>query len=258
MSIAKRIVTSVIAVSITLYGLTIPWASVLLFSSVATGAMYEYVSMLRTCVIPRSPEYWIALASPMVMCMGTWIGTCMTTPMVWCVLASQIVRAPSSDRMRSAAYATTGIMYVAWPCSLAIAIQLTHGYTCLLMAMVCTWTSDSCAMLVGKMMGRTKAAPHISPNKTVEGVVGGIVCSALAMCVMHATVCPVNWSLMRYIATGALLGAATCVGDLVESVIKRVADVKDSGTCLPGHGGILDRIDGLMLSVSVMYMITRL
>jgi phosphatidate cytidylyltransferase len=113
-----------------------------------------------------------------------------------------------------------------------------------------TWICDSFAYLVGKMWGRHKFAPRISPKKTWEGTVGGFVCSFAA--VMLAA-WAFSLSLLPIIGLGILIPLATIAGDLTESMLKRSAGVKDTGAWLPGHGGLLDRIDSLIFVLPVVY-----
>jgi phosphatidate cytidylyltransferase len=108
------------------------------------------------------------------------------------------------------------------------------------------WTNDTGAYLVGRSMGRTRLLPSISPNKTVEGLAGGAL---LAMAIGYLlaqvwTVLDTPW----WVLAGALIAVTATVGDLLESGLKRARGVKDSGHVLPGHGGVLDRFDGLLLA----------
>ncbi len=109
------------------------------------------------------------------------------------------------------------------------------------------WVSDTFAYLSGRMLGKRKLSPHISPNKTIEGFAGGLIVTVvfeiLFLSVFNSTS---TW----YIAAifGALLACTTTLGDLVQSLWKRNMGIKDSGTLIPGHGGILDRIDGVLLA----------
>jgi phosphatidate cytidylyltransferase len=114
-----------------------------------------------------------------------------------------------------------------------------------LLALVPLWAGDTAAYFVGKAIGRHKLAPRISPGKTWEGTIANF-----ALCVAVAALLG-QWlgiELWRYLAVGAVLGVLGQVGDLFESALKRVAKVKDSGTLLPGHGGLLDRIDSLLFT----------
>ena len=110
-----------------------------------------------------------------------------------------------------------------------------------LLVLVLVWIADSAAYFVGRAWGRRKLAPAISPGKTWEGVGGGLIGAALYAIILAFFTDPGAW--LALVATALLLGMASIVGDLFESAVKRQAGVKDSGSVLPGHGGILDRID---------------
>ncbi|MEY4144278.1 MAG: hypothetical protein RLZZ335_130 [Bacteroidota bacterium] len=119
------------------------------------------------------------------------------------------------------------------------------------------WASDSAAYVVGRGLGRTKLFERISPNKTVEGSVGGI----LAALILGFWVMPVWCSSLtasQWLVVAALVSVAGVYGDLLESLLKRSFDRKDSGSLLPGHGGVLDRFDSLILSAPLVYAYLRL
>jgi phosphatidate cytidylyltransferase len=114
------------------------------------------------------------------------------------------------------------------------------------------WLGDAGAYYTGKTFGRHKLSPRISPNKTVEGLVGGIVTSVIAAMIIHFTFFP-NFPLLHAIIAGVILSFSGVIGDLAESVWKRSADVKDSGTLIPGHGGFLDRFDSIFFTAPILY-----
>jgi len=120
-----------------------------------------------------------------------------------------------------------------------------------------TWMTDSGAFFVGKRFGRRRLIPRVSPGKTVEGAVGGLAGGVLAGLVLGGVVYPywigVPIGLVAAAIGGLLIGAISQLGDLAESVWKREAGVKDSGTFFPGHGGILDRMDSLLFTVPASY-----
>jgi len=129
-----------------------------------------------------------------------------------------------------------------------------NGLGWLLLALLTTWLSDTGAYLVGKTFGRRKLIPRISPNKTVEGAIGGIASAALtAMLCAWLFGLPVQVWLA--LSLGIILGAVGILGDLAESAIKRQAGVKDSGTLIPGHGGVLDRIDALLFVLVTTWLL---
>lgn len=123
------------------------------------------------------------------------------------------------------------------------------------LAFFCTWSADSFAYFAGRAFGKRKLAPKISPGKSVEGFIGGLV-GAVIVGALWAPVIGHSWFL------GALIGLAVAliapVGDLAESALKRYAGVKDSGKLLPGHGGVLDRFDSSLFVLPVVYYVVLL
>jgi phosphatidate cytidylyltransferase len=125
----------------------------------------------------------------------------------------------------------------------------------LLFLFVLVWTADTVAYFAGSAFGRTKLAPHISPGKTVEGVVGGVVGVVLLAWLCGTMVWKYDTGmLMPWIGLAAVTALFSVVGDLTESKLKRIAGVKDSGGLLPGHGGVLDRIDALTAAAPVFVL----
>lgn len=125
------------------------------------------------------------------------------------------------------------------------------GAQLLLMVCLLVWAADTGAYFVGKKFGQRKMAPFVSPNKTVEGLFGGLVASMLvAVMVSHALMIPFS-SVPVLLLVAFITSFASVLGDLAESMFKRAAGVKDSGCILPGHGGILDRIDSLTAAFPV-------
>jgi len=138
--------------------------------------------------------------------------------------------------------------------------QRPDGLRWLLLGMVAVWIGDGGAFLIGLTAGRHKLWPRLSPKKTWEGSVGGFVFTILgvagfvAVCrrwVPGATVAQMGWA--QALLLGVLLGPLALAGDLVVSMFKRRAQVKDSGHLIPGHGGLLDRIDSLLLTIPLVY-----
>jgi phosphatidate cytidylyltransferase len=127
-----------------------------------------------------------------------------------------------------------------------------EGLGLFLTALLITWLSDTAAYLVGKSVGRTKLIPRVSPNKTVEGAIGGLIAAGTT-----SVVCVVGFGIdihpLTALIVGILIGATGMIGDLSESMLKRRAGVKDSGNLIPGHGGMLDRIDALIFVLTVTW-----
>ena len=116
--------------------------------------------------------------------------------------------------------------------------------------------TDTGAYYTGRSIGRHKLAPRVSPGKTVEGAIGGFVMAIIAGFLCRLTFFP-EIPLVHALALGALLGSIGQIGDLAESLLKRGSDVKDSGTLLPGHGGMLDRVDSILFCAPVLYYYSR-
>lgn len=116
--------------------------------------------------------------------------------------------------------------------------------------MILIWTADSFAYFAGRRWGRVKLAPQISPGKTREGVYGALIGSALCGALLH-WLRPETGSLSVLVLLSVTIALFSVVGDLFESLLKRQAGLKDSGTLLPGHGGVLDRIDSLTAAAPV-------
>lgn len=128
------------------------------------------------------------------------------------------------------------------------------GLAYIIFALLVVWTTDSGAYFTGRRFGKNKLWPEISPNKTIEGFVGGIVIAVIAVIIMQfITPFDVSWGVLILIAiVSSIFGQ---MGDLVESAIKRHYDVKDSGNILPGHGGILDRFDSLLFVLPLLNLL---
>jgi phosphatidate cytidylyltransferase len=184
-----------------------------------------------------------------------------TRPSFWFVAALTIVflaaiapmasRVPPASALAGAASTIFGIVSIALP---ATAMCLLRGRSprVVLMLLLIVWVCDSCAYYFGRMFGRRPLAPLVSPKKTWEGTIGGLVGATL-----FGAAAGTWWFLpelgpVRGALAGALASTAGQIGDLVESLWKRGAGVKDSGTFLPGHGGFYDRIDSLLFAAPVL------
>ena len=122
----------------------------------------------------------------------------------------------------------------------------------LLYVFVLVWCADSGAYFVGRKLGRRKMAPNVSPNKSMEGLAGGLVTGLLVVVAISVFKLQLTGlPLIAFLSLSALTILASVLGDLFESMLKRRADVKDSGTILPGHGGVLDRIDSLLSAMPI-------
>ena len=169
----------------------------------------------------------------------------------WLVALTALHRYPRAISRGSTAAAGFAALLPAWALLAVLHTQPEQGRWWILTLLAIVWSADVGAYGVGRAIGRTKLAPRVSPGKTWEGVAGGLLCASLT-----------GWLASRFLGIEALelglLAAATAavsvVGDLTVSLFKRNAGLKDSGRLLPGHGGVLDRIDSLTAATSVFVL----
>ena len=132
-----------------------------------------------------------------------------------------------------------------------------YGVWWLLLGILTVYAADSAAFFVGRRIGRHRMAPGVSPGKTWEGTAGGLAGAVIAA-VALGVLFPLRLDIWQLALIGVIVGVAAPVGDLLESKIKRMADAKDSGSLLPGHGGMLDRLDSLLPSLILVYILAVL
>lgn len=161
----------------------------------------------------------------------------------------------AQSKIKDAAFSFFGALYLGVPLSSLLLIRdMSDGVVLALAVVFSIWAADSFAYLGGSLFGRHKLAPKISPKKSWEGLLAGTL-GAIAFwyLIPFAFMGTASW--LAAIVAGCIVSATSLVGDLFQSRIKRAAGVKDSGTLLPGHGGILDRIDSLLLTAPLMFLL---
>ena len=164
-----------------------------------------------------------------------------------------LLEVPLLDSLRQGAIVLTGMLYIGLTLSYLIFVRLfPQGDLLLLFLLLVTWAADTGAYYVGTLYGHRPLAPRISPKKTVEGLFGGFIGATIVAFVARWTFVP-EFSNLDTIVLAVLLTTAGLWGDLVESAIKRSVGVKDSGGLLPGHGGMLDRLDSLLFTAPAFY-----
>ena len=171
-----------------------------------------------------------------------------------CVSIGLLTRRPLHEVLPSIAVSATGLLFIALPFSYLIRLnEIEHtGRQLVLFALCLVWAGDMLAYFVGRGFGRVPMAPALSPKKTWEGALGNLL-GSLLVAVFFA-----RWMHMDEVTLMVIAGLANIagqMGDLIESAYKRGAAVKDSGGLLPGHGGVLDRIDSLILAAPVVWIL---
>ena len=286
----KRVLTAVILIPIVLLlVLRAPVPSLaVVVAAVAILTLREYTDLsARYSIQPfRMPLYVFAALSFLALAAQSGQNYLTTTVQmlfglsVACVavafffLALAMRREPLATGFPAAASATFGYVYIVAP--LAMLVQLRQqgsGAFLILYALIVVWTGDTVAYYTGRALGRHKLAPRISPGKTWEGTVGsflGAVAMGTLVFAYSASISgglervgllarsqgyepPLLPPLWQFALLSGCINVAAQIGDLAESLIKRGAGVKDSGTLLPGHGGLLDRIDALLFAAPVLW-----
>jgi phosphatidate cytidylyltransferase len=148
------------------------------------------------------------------------------------------------------------LLYIGLPIGALVSLRALRGREALFLLMLTVMVSDTAQYYSGRVFGRRVLAPTISPKKTVEGAFGGFVAGGALMAVVGAWWLP-DAPLALRVALGVTVVALGIAGDLFESVLKRSAGVKDSATLIPGHGGVLDRIDALLFAAPVYYVVLK-
>jgi phosphatidate cytidylyltransferase len=201
--------------------------------------------------VPRAPGVALTL---LVCVSAAWPGVSLTPAAVALLLGAGLVAVTSGvpDRAAAGGIVLTlgGPLYVGLPLGMLVGIGWTHSREAALLAVLTVVASDSSQYYAGRLFGRTPLSPLISPKKTVEGAVGGFVGGAALLAWLGGYWLP-TVPLGARVGLGVVLVAVGIIGDLLESALKRAADVKDSSHLIPGHGGVLDRIDALLLVVPV-------
>lgn len=160
-------------------------------------------------------------------------------------------------RLPQAATASFASLYIGVPLGLLVSIHARHGWPVALLLVGTIVVSDTAQYYTGRAFGRRPLAPSISPKKTVEGAVGGVICGAAFMMLVGMRVLP-GVAYVMLLAAGLTVAVVGILGDLFESQLKRGAGAKDSSSIIPGHGGVLDRIDALLFGVPAFYLFLRL
>ena len=172
------------------------------------------------------------------------------------LLSLRLLMKEPTGAIQEVAPVVLGLFYLPFVLSLMIKLrEVAPGWVIYTAGTV--WGADSFAYYIGKTFGRRRLYPSVSPKKTVEGAVGSIIGGAICSILIGLLLLN-GLKLLNLFLVGMIIGIASIVGDLTESMFKRDAGVKDSGTLLPGHGGVLDKMDGIIYATPIVYTFVRL
>lgn len=171
------------------------------------------------------------------------------------VFSIQLHKFGTEDAIRNVGITFFGIFYVAGLMAHFVLLRnidnpILPGEFAIWLALICTWSTDSCAYFVGRSMGKRPLAPKISPKKTIAGFLGGLVGGSLAGFIYSIVI---QFDPVKAAIIGLGIAFVGQIGDLFESALKRDAGVKDSGNLIPGHGGALDRFDSTMFTIPLTF-----
>jgi phosphatidate cytidylyltransferase len=274
MNLVKRLASAAVAMAIIFVVLyvgaryQVRWIVGLLVMGVSYLGSVEYVGLMKRLDVPlAAPEFliWVpVLALSYIFFRGDYADVVLLLALAY-QMFRYLGKTPHRLGLNQAAAGVLGLLYVPWLMHYFYLIylggegQAPHvGAVNALVVLLMVWGYDAGAYFVGKLIGRHQAFPTVSPKKTWEGVAGGFVL-AFAGAIAGASFSPVwrdlvFWREFFHIPIVVfLVGVSAQFGDLFASKLKRAAEVKDSGTFLPGHGGAIDRIDGLLFALPVFY-----
>jgi phosphatidate cytidylyltransferase len=245
-----------------LLGALVLWREPLGFGAlvvlVSALALVEYAAITLPTASRRFRASVVVLGAGLTAALYLWPGAALVWLLVAFMGAATLSLVDPGEIPSAGArlgLSTFGVFYVGGLAAPLAILQrdAAHGRAWVLMAVGVTFGNDAGAYFAGRGLGRHKLYPKVSPAKTVEGGVGGLLASLIIMLAVRATLCP--WLTVTDCLCVALpAGILGPIGDLVESLIKRSAGVKDSGHLIPGHGGMLDRIDALLFVTAWTYL----
>lgn len=244
--------------------------AVVIISAISLGPWYYFGLFLILCMLTQLEFYtlvgldgmvplktWGTLCGILIFCLSFLVENDILTiyyyffifPLVSCIYFIKLYKRDEKKPFTNIAFTFLGICYVAIPFALLNYISFSEGFyshEIILGCLLLLWASDTGAYFAGVRFGKRKLFERVSPKKSWEGSIGGSI-AALLIAFLLAYLFPVlaTW---KWLTISAIIVVAGTYGDLVESLFKRSIDIKDSGTSVPGHGGFLDRFDGLLLS----------
>jgi phosphatidate cytidylyltransferase len=218
--------------------------------AVAARAAFEYLTLVDSAI--RAVVLAVALCWVFSAASPPRAEVLLSMALLW-VVAEVLV---SNHSVQSAAAGVLGAAYVGMPLGMLVAVHALQGWRATLLLLGTVVVSDTAQYYAGRLVGRRKLAPAISPNKTIEGAVGGGVFGTSFMALVGRQLLPSS-APGDLVILGLLVVLFGMAGDLFESRLKRTAGQKDSAALIPGHGGLLDRIDALLFAAVPFYLYIR-
>jgi len=253
----KRVISSAVLIAIITAVIFSPYACGIVATLLIIGGLYEFFTMLEKKGISLYKYVGIAIGAIIPLSIMSRFELTKNWELLFILIVllvliiMQFRRRDNCGVIVGISTTVFGILYVSWFFSFVIKVRyLDNGLGLLAAVLLITKLGDMGAYFVGSLLGKTPLIPRISPKKSVEGAVGGLLASVLAALIIKPLL---GFNFMHLIAIGLVLGVLAQLGDLSESLMKRDCQVKDSGKIFPGLGGILDSIDSLLFTVPVFY-----
>lgn len=257
-NLTQRIITGVLGAAAIITGVSLgPWTYFAIFLIICFFTLYEFYRL--SPADSQVPQKVLGMITgTMIFVLSFLVEKNILTnryyvlifPMVALVFIIKLYRVSEKKPFNDIAATFLGLVYISLPVSLLNIIVFERGvyhFEVILGTLLILWATDTGAYFAGTFLGKNKLFPRISPKKTWEGFAGG---AALAMIFAYGLSTYFhNLTLVQWLVVGVIIIVGGTFGDLVESMLKRSLEIKDSGNALPGHGGFLDRFDGLLISV---------
>ena len=227
------------------------WALQIVAACVSALAAHEYLRIVGTMGVVRQAVPIAATMAACVMVSRHWtisVPALMIVALAWLV----VDMLATGRRVQEVAADLFAPVYVGAPLGMLVVIHQALGWRATLLLVGLVIVSDSAQYYTGRAFGRHALAPSISPKKTIEGAIGGLVAGAVFVVIAGSYALP-DHEPVRLAVLGLVLVVAGICGDLFESRLKRLAGMKDSSSLIPGHGGVLDRIDALLFCSATFY-----
>jgi len=226
---------------------------------VAAMAFHEYDRIVDK--IGAKVPFWTTLVATLLVCSMVpfeWVEIESVLAGALLLIALNVLASPrvGAPLLADTAAAVLAPVYIGMPLGCLVGVHAIAGKEAVLLLIATVAVSDTAQFYTGRTLGRTPLAPLRSPKKTREGAIGGFVIAPLFLAVAGAYWLP-DYPWYWHLSLGFGIVVAGIIGDLFESMLKRAADMKDSGTLIPGHGGVLDRIDALLFAAPVFYFFLR-
>lgn len=247
----KTAIVLVIIVGFALFASSMPIFVVPLLAIGVLIAAHEWTKLMPKVKYPARFVLAVLLLTMIAIFVPwTWAFWWAASIGIWAMATAWVLQYPAQERWYGKRLAFMGVVI------LTAAITAMYGLWqmspwWLMYVFLLVWCADSGAYFVGRKLGKRKLAPNVSPNKSVEGLIGGIATAGIVAVIVGHYLTLSGVALVLFLILSAITVASSVLGDLFESMLKRRAGIKDSGSILPGHGGVLDRIDSLLSATPI-------